>query len=104
MCVFISLLMVMSHETTLDVHVLVPWCAAWWAEDFLQGDGQGRFLSLLKFLHFLAPYQADKYWPKTRIEPFFELLCSRSQTTLSPGMDIAVDKVLILWKGRLGFK
>ena len=52
---------------------------------------------------FNTPGQVNKKDPKSRVNPYFDLLQQRSQRLLTPGKDIAVDEALMLWKGRLGF-
>lgn len=66
--------------------------------------GRSRFLCLLKFLRFSPASKVQKNSPRSRVEPFFDLLRQRCQSLLTPGRDIAIDESLMLWKGRVGFK
>ena len=65
---------------------------------------RARFLCIMKFLRFFPPSEVNKRRPKTRIEPFLDLLRERSQSFMTPLQNIAIDEALILWKGRLGFR
>ena len=65
---------------------------------------RARFLCIMKFLRFCPPNEVNKRRPKTRIEPFLDLLRERSQSFMTPLQNIAIDEALILWKGRLGFR
>ena len=40
----------------------------------------------------------------THIEPFLDLLRQKCQEHVNPGIHIAIDEALILWKGRLRFR
>ena len=65
---------------------------------------RNRFLNIQKFIRFTPPTGVDKRNPRTRIEPFLNLLRARYMAVIHPGSDIAVDESLILWKGLLKFK
>lgn len=106
MYVFVSLLM------SMGIHKL-PRIYMYWAQRFAYSGpkcftsevmGRSRFLCLLKFLRFSHAANVKKNSPKTRIEPFLDLIRLSCQSLLMPGRDIAVDESLMLWKGRLGFK
>ena len=106
MYVFFSLLMLMGINPLPRMHM-------YWSKDCLVRGGdvfckgvmsRARFLCMLKFLRFAPIDQVDKKKPRTRIEPFLDLLRKRSQELLILGLHIAIDESLMLWKGRLGFK
>ena len=42
--------------------------------------------------------------PRTCIEAFLSQLRERCQSLCDPGLHLAIDECLMLWKGRLGFK
>ena len=65
-----------------------------------------RYLCILKFLRFsdVDYVVQSKNSPKTHIEQFLQLLCERCQAHCQPGLHMAIDESLMLWKGRLGFK
>ena len=65
---------------------------------------RNRFSSITKFLRFSSAADVDKKNPRTRIEPFLNLLEEKSTTLVDPGLHIAINEALILWKGRLLFK
>ena len=106
MYLFLSLLMVMGINK-------LPRNYMYWSADVMFGGPKifcrevmprAKFLCLLKFMRF-APYdQIDKKRPRTRIEPFLDLLRINCQRFLHPGQHIAIDEALILYRGRLGFK
>ena len=62
------------------------------------------FMNILKFIRFSSVDDVDKKDHKTRIEPFLELLRTKSKEHVNPGVHIAIDEALILWKGRLKFR
>ena len=93
--------------------VKYPRVAMYWSQDPVYGGpkvfthkvmSRNLFSNITKFLRFSSPADVDKDDPKTRIEPFLDLLRPRCQNMLNPGLHIAVDEALILWKGRLKFK
>ena len=62
------------------------------------------FNSIMKFLRFSPAQEVDKRRPKTRIQPFLDMLKVRFERAIDPGPNIGIDESLILWKGRLMFK
>ena len=64
----------------------------------------GRFMSILKFLRFSPVQHVRKGEPKTRIEPFLDLLRAKCQLVMRSDKHITVDEALILYKGRLRFR
>ena len=62
------------------------------------------FINILKFLRFGSVDDADKNNQKTRIEPLLDILREKCKEHVNPGLDIAIDEALILWKGRLRFR
>lgn len=63
-----------------------------------------RFLSVLKFLRFSSVQDVKRGEPKTRIEPFLDLLRDKCQLVMRPGKHVTVDEALVLYKGRLRFR
>ena len=61
------------------------------------------FLNITKFLRFSSVEDVDKNDQKTRIEPYLDILRRKCQEHVNPGIHIAVDEALLLWKGRLRF-
>ena len=106
MYIFLGLLMVMGINQ-------LPRIGMYWSTHPMVGGpkifcskvmSRGRFLCILKFLRFGPPHLVEKGKPKTRIEPFLDLLRRKCKDILEPGMHIAIDEALKLWKGRLLFK
>ena len=106
MYVFLSLLMIMGVNKLPRIHM-------YWSNNAMVGGSRifsrqvmsrSRFLNILKFLRFGPLLQVEKGKPKTRIEPYLQLLRHKCQDILEPGRDIAIDESLRLWKGRLQFK
>ena len=106
MYIFLSLLMVMGINN-------LPRIAMYWSDHPMVGGpkifcqqvmSRGRFLCMMKFLRFGSLHEVQKGKPKTRIEPFLNLLRHKCKDILEPGMNIAIDESLKLWKGRLLFK
>ena len=64
---------------------------------------RNRFLCILKFLRF-SLYALVTKDPRTRTEPFLDLLQQRSQSLVRPSRHVAVDEALMLWRGCLGFQ
>ena len=90
-----------------------PRVSMYWSKDPVMGGpklfthkvmSRNRFLNITKFLRFSNPEEVQRNDPKTRIESFLDLLRARCQAILNPGLHIAVDEALVLWKGRLKFK
>ena len=65
---------------------------------------RNRFCSITKFLRFSSAANVQRKNPRTRIQPFLNLLEEKSITLVDPGLHIAIGEALILWKGRLLFK
>ena len=106
MYVFLALVMIQGI-------VKMPRTYMYWSHNATTGGpsvfcgdvmSRGRFLSITKFLRFSSMTDVDKSHPRTRMEPYLDLLRQRSQRPLVPGIDIAIDEALVLWKGRLQFK
>ena len=66
---------------------------------------RARYFNILKFLRFgRVANQQGRRDPKDRLEHFLELLRQKMKTLVDPGLHIAIDEALILWKGKLFFK
>ena len=65
---------------------------------------RNHFLNILKFLRFGSVDDADKNNQSTRIEPLLDILRQKCKDHVNPGLHIAIDEALILWKGRLRFR
>lgn len=87
-----------------------PQLAHYWASDpvyntpaFPAAMSRDRFLLILQLLHFsdnTAPGE-DKV---RKVRPLLSLLLDRFQSVYIPSQQIAIDKELVLFKGRLSFK
>ena len=107
MYVFFSLLMVMGI-------VKLPQINMYWTRKFIMSGpkvfckevmSRNRFFSILKFLRFshcVEHVRPDS--SKSRIEPFLDKLREKCSRLLHPGLHLAIDESLMLFKGRLGFK
>lgn len=66
-----------------------------------------RFLLIKKCLHFVDNSQvvgtSNKEKRLTKIAPIIKMLNVRFSELYIPGQEIALDKSLLLWKGRLTF-
>ena len=65
---------------------------------------RNKYMNIMKFLRLSHVSDVIKANPRTRIEPFLDLLRSRCKKMLKPGEHITIDEALILWKSRLLFK
>ena len=104
--VFFGLIMVMGVIKKPNIHM-------YWSRDEVFGGSpifckevmsRNRFTSIMKFLRFSSAASVVQNNPRTRIEPYLDLLRKRCQTLIRPTRHVAIDEALILWKGRLGFR
>ena len=103
---FVSYLMVMGIVKLPTIHMYWHHEAVIGGPEVFRGDvmSRNRFLSVLKFLRFSSHKTVIKGHPRTRIEPFLDLLRERSKKLMRPDRDVAVDEALVLYKGRIGFR
>ena len=106
MYVFIALTMVMGVVVMPRIHMYWNHHLVWGGPQIFCATvmSRNRFYSIMKFLRFSRLGDVIVGNPRSRIEPFLEILRRKCQEALHVGEHIAIDESLILWKGRLHFR
>ena len=101
MYIFFALCMVMGVVRLPRIHM-------YWSHDICFGGpavfcasvmSRNKYSNIMKFLRFSHVYQVIRKQQKSRIEPILDLLRERCKEMVHPGLLIAIDDALILYKG-----
>ena len=94
-----------DYTYSQSCHVLVPSASVRGPEVFTGGVmSRNAFYNIRKFLRFSPEALLVNNQPKTRIQPFMDLIWEKYRGAIYPGEDITIDESLILFEGRLHFR
>jgi hypothetical protein len=102
---FISILILFGHNRrdTIKAH--------WTTDPLLRGVygdimSRNRFIHIMRYLHFAdgPNSELDRTDKLFKIREIFDCLCERFRTLYNPGESLAIDEVIVSFKGRVSFK